>query len=68
MDVADQLQQILVFVADDGFIPALEHVAGFAVAEVEVLAVGLLEPLHELGQVARGRSRPSRWTWLGIRQ
>ena len=25
MDVADQLQQILVFVADDGFIPALEH-------------------------------------------
>ncbi len=50
MDVANQRQQILFPLADNSFVPSLEEMAHFARAAVEVLRVGLLQPLHELGQ------------------
>jgi hypothetical protein len=50
MDIANQRQQIFVPIADNGFVPALEEMADFAIASVEMLGVGLLQSLHEFGQ------------------
>ena len=50
MDVADQTQQVLVLVADNGFVSSLKKMADFAIAAVEILSVGLLQSLHELGE------------------
>jgi len=49
MDVTDQLQQIRVFMANNRFVPTLKDMGGFTVAQVEILAAGLLETLHKLG-------------------
>ena len=50
MNVAEQLEEILVSLAYDRLVSALEHMADFAVAKIKILGVGLLESLHKLGQ------------------
>jgi hypothetical protein len=50
MDVADQAQQVLVLVADNGFVSSLKKMADFSITAVEILSIGLLESLHEFGQ------------------
>jgi hypothetical protein len=50
MNVTYQLQEIFVLGANDRFVAPLKNVAHFAMTHVEILAVGLLESLHELGQ------------------
>ena len=50
MYVAHQGQQVLILLADYRFIAPLEQMANFAIPEVEVLGIRLLEPLHEFGQ------------------
>jgi len=50
MDIANQSQQVLILIADNGFVPSLEQIADFAMAAVEVLRVRLLQFLHEFGQ------------------
>src|SRR6266542_6275998 len=50
MNVADQLQQIGVFLAENSFISALKQMTALLVSAVEVLGIGLLEPLHVFGK------------------
>jgi hypothetical protein len=50
MNVSDQLQQIGVLLAKDGFVPSLKQMADLFVSEVVILRVALLDSLHEFGQ------------------
>lgn len=48
MDVADQSQEIRLFINQEGLIAALKDMANPFVTLVETLGVGLLYHLHEL--------------------
>ena len=50
MDVLDEPEEIRVPIAQDGLVPPLEKVADGAVSSIEVLGVGLVDALHDLGQ------------------
>lgn len=50
MQVANQIQQIGVLVAEDCFIATLKQMTNRLVLAVEVERVALLQPLHQLGQ------------------
>lgn len=52
MDVPNQLQQIGVLVADDGFVTILEKMAGALVAQVEDHGVAGQQSPHDLGEGA----------------
>ena len=55
MNVAEQSEQILLLVADDRFVPALEKMTDLAIAAIEILGIGLLQSLHEFAQRCRTR-------------
>ena len=47
VDVANEGDEVLVRLAQERLVPALEYVTHLAVPVVEALGVGLLETLHE---------------------
>lgn len=47
MDVTDQFQQIGIFIADEGFVPALVEVTRAVVAEIEVKRIPGEQSSHE---------------------
>jgi hypothetical protein len=47
MEIANQGEQIRVFFTDDGVISPLKEMADFSMGAIEILGIGLLEPLHE---------------------
>ena len=49
MDVADEGEEVGIFVAKNGFIPVLEKVAGAAVATIKVLGIPGEELSHDGG-------------------
>ena len=53
MNIPDQLQQIFVFLADNGLVPTFEEMPGLMVLDVKVLGVPLLKSLHEFGEWVR---------------
>jgi hypothetical protein len=53
MDVAHQLQQVLVTVTQDGLVAPLKQMADCSVAPVVQLRVAKLYPLHDLGKKDR---------------
>ena len=54
MNVADQLQQIGVFLAQNRFVASLKQMADLFVSAVVILGVALLEPLHEFAKGGAG--------------
>src|ERR1700758_5117428 len=54
MNVADQLQQKCIFLANNSFIPTLKQMTALMVNTVKVLGIRLLQPLHEFRQRRSG--------------
>lgn len=50
MNVANQLQKIIIAITKDRLVTTLEEVSNLAVAPVEVKGITLLKTLHELGE------------------
>ena len=50
MNVSDQFEKVRVFLANDRFVTALKNMSGLAMPFIKILAVGLLQPLHEFRQ------------------
>jgi hypothetical protein len=50
MNISDEFQKVLVFLADNRLIAAFKEVSGFTILQIELLAIRLLQALHELGQ------------------
>jgi len=47
MNIAHQLQKIFIFLADNRLVSPLKKMSHLVVNPIEVLSVGLLQPLHE---------------------
>ena len=50
MDVAEQLEEIRIFFADDGFVPVLKKMAGSLVAKIEDYGVAGQQAAHKAGE------------------
>lgn len=52
VDITDQLQQVRLFLADDGFVAVLKQVPTAAMAKIESRGVSSQQPAHEAGEAA----------------
>ena len=48
MNITDQFEKVFVFLTYDGLITPFKKVSGLMMFNIEILAVGLLQALHEL--------------------
>ena len=50
MEIANQGEEIRIFVTNDRLVAALKEMADFPMGAIEILGIGLLQTLHERGE------------------